>query len=248
MYHRNDFLTQLEQLGIDPKGSLKVHLSYKAIGDVFGQGETVLEALAHYMRDGLLVLPSHTWAHVNEKNPVMDMLHCPSNVGALTEVFRKWPGALRSAHPTHSVAALGRDAEAFVAGEETLQTPCGKGGCYYKLWEREAQILLIGVNFARNTFIHGIEEWDGAVGSISPNASDLYVITPDARRLYTPQYRHCASIGSETFPKLEPEAYAKGILRFGNFGNATARVMDTVPLRSFVAEKLKENPRHLLTY
>ncbi len=86
------------------------------------------------------------------------------------------------------------------------------------------------------------------MGSISPNASDLYVITPDARRLYTPQYRHCASIGSETFPKLEPEAYAKGILRFGNFGNATARVMDTVPLRSFVAEKLKENPRHLLTY
>ncbi|MCL1788067.1 MAG: hypothetical protein FWG38_08775, partial [Defluviitaleaceae bacterium] len=80
-------------------------------------------------------------------------------------------------------------------------------------------------------------------------AEDFHVI-PEAggQRLYTPQRRHCAPIGSETFPKLEPYAFQEGILTFGNFGDATTRLMRAKPLRTMTARFLKENPRYLLSY
>ncbi len=248
MYTKQDLLKHLENIGIDPNGTLTVHLSYKAIGDVDGRGDTVLDALSEYMQSGLLVLPSHSWANVNTQNPVMDVLYTPTCVGALTEIFRRRPGVLRSLHPTHSVSALGKDALEFTSGEENIETPCAKGGAYHKLWQRNAQILLIGVDFSRNTYIHGIEEWDGATGSISPDKTDLYVINHQGQRLYTPQYRHCARLGSATFSKLEPQAQQEGILTLGRFGDATTRLMHAAPLREMVAKLLKEDAQYLLRY
>lgn len=248
MHTKQQLKTQLEEIGVKPTGTLMVHLSCKAIGGVEGRGEAVLDALAEYMAGGLLVLPAHTWANVTPENPVMDVLHTPSCVGALTEVFRGRPGVRRSLHPTHSLAVLGADAEAFIAGEENIQSPCGQGGAYHKLWQRQAQILLIGVNFTRNTFIHGIEEWDGAEGTIMPQLTDMYVINGPGQRLHTPQHRHCAPLGSETFTKLEPQAMAEGVLTLGRFGDATTRLMGAAPLRELVAGCLKRDRRYLMGY
>lgn len=248
MYNKKILLTHLENLGVDPLGTLMVHLSYKAIGNVEERGDTVLDTLATYMQSGLLVLASHTWDNVNTKNPVMDVLYTPSCVGVLTEMFRKRPGVHRSLHPTHSLAALGKDAAEFVSGEECIESPCGKNGVYYKLWQRNAQILLIGVNFTRNTFIHGIEEWDGAEGTLSPHKEDLYVINCQGQRPHTPQRRHCAPLGSETFSNLEPLALQKNILTMGRFGDATARIMQAVPLREMTAALIKTDKKYLLRY
>jgi aminoglycoside 3-N-acetyltransferase len=248
MHTKQSLLDNLAAMNIDPRGTLMVHSSYKAMGDVENGADTVLDALAEYMKHGLLVLPSHTWRNVNKENPVMDVLHTPTCVGICTELFRHRPGVHRSLHPTHSVAALGEGAEEFVAGEENMQTPCGKGGVYYKLWERDAQILLIGVNFSTNTFIHGIEEWDGAVGSISEERSNLYVINREGGRLYTPQYRHCSRLGSRTFVKLESDALSLGIMVLSRFGDATARLVRAKPLRVMAAEFLAGDPEYLLRY
>ena len=248
MYNKQQLLDSLRDIGVDPAGTLMTHLSYKAIGEVDGRGDTVLDALTEYMRDGLLVLPSHTWKHVGSTNPVFDVLYTPSNIGNLPELFRKRPGVRRSLHPTHSLAAAGKDAEEFLAGEERVETPCGKGGAYYRLWERNAQILMIGINFSCNTFIHGIEEWDGAEGTISPNKTDFYVVDYDGHRLFTPQYRHCAPLSSATFTKLEAPALQQGILTFGRFGDAATRLMYTKPLREMIAALIREDRKYLLRY
>lgn len=248
MYTRQDLMTHLKDIGIDPGGTLMVHISYRAIGEVEGRGDTVLDALSEYMQTGLLVLPSHTWACVGKENPVMDVLYTPSCVGALTEMFRKRTGVRRTLHPTHALSALGADAEAFVSGEEHIKSPCGEYGAYYKLWQRDAQILLIGVNFTRNTYIHGIEEWDHAEGTLSADLTDMYVITEEGRRIYTPQHRHCSRLSSETFTKLEPEAIEQGILTFGCFGDALTRLIRAVSLRDLVSGKLRKNPRYLMFY
>ena len=248
MCTKQDLMMQMEALGIEAGGTLMVHLSYKAIGEVEGRGDAVLDALMEYMAPGLLVLASHTWANVNEHNPVMDVLHTPCCVGRLPELFRNRPGVLRSLHPTHALAAHGTEARWFVEGEERIGTPCGEGGCYYKLWQRNAQILLIGVNFTRNTYIHGIEEWDRAANTISQKVSDMYVINGEGQRLYTPQRRHCAPLGSETFSRLEPQALLEGILTMGTFGDAAARLMRAVPLREMVAEQLAVDPSYLSRY
>ncbi|MCL1948504.1 MAG: AAC(3) family N-acetyltransferase [Turicibacter sp.] len=248
MYTKSELNQYLKGLGINPKGTLKVHLSYKSIGGVEGGPQVVVDALMEFMKDGLLVLPAHTWDNVRAGNPVMDVLYTPTCVGVTTEIFRKQPGIHRSWHPTHSVAAVGEGAEEFVEGEHLINTPCGKGGTYYKLWERDAQILLIGVNFMRNTFIHGIEEWDGAVGILNPEFADYYMITPDGKRWHTPQYRHCSPLGSRTFTKLEPQALQEGILTLGRFGDATTRLMSARKLREMVAPLLAEDSEYLERY
>ena len=248
MYTKKDMIGFLEKLGIDPKGTLMAHFSYKAIGGVDGRGDAVLDAFMEYMAPGLLVLPAHTWNNVGRDNPVMDVLHTPVCVGALPELFRKRPGVLRSLHPTHSLAAAGAGAAEFLAGEERIETPCGRGGVYYKLWERDAQILMIGVNFTCNTFLHGIEEWDGAYGTISLKKTDYYVVNYEGRRIYTPQYRHCAPLGSDTFSKLEVPAAMQNILSFGRFGDAETRVTRAKPLRGLAAGLLRADPRYFYRY
>ena len=248
MYLVRSLLTMLSDAGIDPRGALMVHLSLKSVGETENRADGVLDALTEFMKDGLLVLPSHTWENVSANNPVMDVLYTPSCVGVCPELFRKRPGVVRSLHPTHSLAALGADAEAFVKGEELIRTPCGKGGAYYKLWERNAFILLIGVNFNCNTFIHGIEEWDNAEGTISEKLTDFRVIDRGGGRLYTPQYRHNAPLGSSTFSKLEIPAFGEGILKKVRFGNASARLVRAKPLRELTAGLLKTDPLYLASY
>jgi len=254
MYNKNDLMNDLKTIGINPHGAVLVHSSYKAIGDVDGRADTVLDALMEYMKAGLLVLPAHTWGHVRAlTNPVYDVLYTPTCVGRMTEMFRKRAGVIRSLHPTHSLAAIGAAQGGLTAAElfekeETINTPCGKGGAYWKLWEMDAQILMIGVNFSTNTFIHGCEEWDGAEGFISKSITDLYTINHEGQRLHTPQYRHDSHLGSAPFVKLEPEAIQKGILTLGQFGDATTRVMHMKPLREMVAAQFAQNPRYLNGY
>ena len=248
MHTKQSLMANLSAIGINPSGTLKVHISCKAVGEVDGRGDTILDALMEYMQPGLLVIPSHTWGNVNKTNPVMDVLYTPTCVGVLTEMFRKREGVFRSLHPTHSVAAYGKDAEAFVAGEEKLTTPCGIGGAYHKLWERDAQILMIGVNFLCNTYVHALEEWDGAKDILEKQIADYYVINQNGQRLHTPQYRHSKRLGSMTYTKLEPPALMEGILTFGSFGDASTRLFSAKLLREMVAKLLKNDPKYFDKY
>ena len=151
--------SDLSAMGIPSDGTLLVHSSMKAIGAVDGGADSVLDAFSEYMANGLLVLPTHTWDHVNAGNPLYSVTETASCVGILTELFRKRPGVIRSHHPTHSVAALGRDAVAFTAGDAYLQTPCNRYGPWGRLLDRRATLLFIGVDLTKNTYMHGVEEW-----------------------------------------------------------------------------------------
>lgn len=245
---KESLMNNLKNIGVDPTGILSVHLSYKAIGEVNGRADTVLDALMTYMQGGTLVLAGHTWDNVRTPNPVMDSLYTPTCVGICTELFRKRKGVIRSLHPTHSILALGKDAQYLTQGEEKATSPCPVGGTYHKLWEQNAQILLIGVNFMRNTFIHGIEEWDAGGYNLSKEIENYYVITPEGTRLHTPQYRHKSALGSRTFTKLEPAAIQKGILTLNKFGDATSRFMLAKDIRTLTAELLQQDMTYLQTY
>lgn len=158
-YTRQDLLNALKELNINPKGTLLVHSSMKSIGEVEGGADTVLDAFSEYMKEGLLVLPTHTWGTIDMNTLRFDVNETKCCVGILPELFRKRPGVIRSWHPSHSVAALGKDAAEFVADNELCDTPCARTSPWGKLLDRDAQIMLLGVDLTRNTFIHGVEEW-----------------------------------------------------------------------------------------
>ena len=243
MHTYQSLKAQLAQMGIDPRGTLLVHSSMKAIGEVEGRADTVLDALSDYMKDGLLIFPTHPWDAITRERNVMEVSTEPCCVGILPELFRKRPGVVRSFHPTHSVAALGREAEAYVAGEENARTPCWRGGCWGKLYDRQAQILFVGCPLKRNTFLHGVEEWCDIPGRLWEEAEDYYVLAPDGTRYYTPQNRHNNSNPSEHYDKMEPLFAQEGAVSYGFLGDAKCILGKAREMADITAGCLKRNPR-----
>ncbi|ULO06714.1 AAC(3) family N-acetyltransferase [Paenibacillus sp. 19GGS1-52] len=242
MHTKASLLKQLQKLELDPQGTILVHSSLKSIGEVQGGADTVLDALVEYMRDGLLVLPTHTWAYINANNPRFSVLDSPSCVGILPELFRSRKGVIRSWHPTHSVAALGADAVEFTAGAELWDTPCARGSVWGKLLDRKADIVLLGVDLRRNTFIHGIEEWVDIPGRMTDEPEQLYTVTPDGTVLSVPSRRHCGLSWSQHFWKVDDVLYEGGAMRKGSFGDAVVRVCGTVETNEILSRMLAVNP------
>ena len=246
MYTKQALMEQMNQMGIDPAGTLMVHSSMKAIGAVEGGADTVLDALSEYMKEGLLLLPTHTWNSVRGERNVCDLRTEPSCVGILPELFRKRPGVVRSLHPTHSVGALGREAASYVAGEERCQTPCPREGCWGRLYDRRAQILFLGCSLKRNTFLHSVEEWERVPNRLAREAAEYFVIDMQGVRHATPQYRHHTEPPvtevSQRYDKMEPLFRRLGAVRDGRFGDAACILGDAVRMADITVECLRRDP------
>jgi aminoglycoside 3-N-acetyltransferase len=244
LFTKAELQKQLEAMGILPTDTLLVHSSMKAIGEVEGGADTVLDALMDYMHKGLLVLPTHTWQQINAEYNVFDVLHEPSCVGILTNIFRQRPGVIRSWHPTHSVAAYGKDAADYTRGEEQFDTPCPRAGCYGKLYDRKAKILFLGCRLNRNTTIHGVEEWNKIPNRLATVPQLLWIKTPQGDMIRRPMYGHFSPVTdiSSNYIKLEAPLLARGIARRGAFGKAECIIVDVVPMVELTTTFLQKNP------
>ena len=245
MHTKETLLRDLRNLKIDPKGTLLIHSSMKSIGEVEGGADTVIDVLMEYMKDGLLILPTHTWNQMNEKYNVFNVKTEQSCVGLLTNRFRVRPGVKRSLHPTHSVAAFGNDAEEYIAGEENSHSPCAKGGCWEKLLLRGAQILFLGCNLTKNTFIHGVEEWNNIPNRLAKEPQPFFTIDENGEKYDTYQYRHhCEPPAAEVsryYGKMEPAFLRGGAIYYGVFGDAKCIVGDTVKMHAITSRYLKKD-------
>src|SRR4029078_7739547 len=122
-----------------------------------GAGAVISALRAAIGPDGTLVLPTHSWERAGHGDFTFDLMTTPSCVGAISEVFRRLPGIVRSLHPTHSVAAIGPRARALIDGHERALTPCGEGTPYARLIEAGGQILFLGATLDQNTAYHTLE-------------------------------------------------------------------------------------------
>lgn len=226
MHTKKGLMDQLEQAEIDRAGVLLCHFSMKSIGGVEGGADTVLDALSEYMQAGLLVIPSHTWNNVNEQSSVFDVEKTECCIGLLPELFRHRAGVVRSLHPTHSLCALGKGAEELLSGQEWFDTPCAPESSYGMLEKMNAQVLLVGVGFGRNTSIHCIEELADVPNRLTDKHQILYSVDSNGKKTTVPSRRH-DNADSNLFVKLEPLMEQRGQLRHVAFGDAdTLRFMD----------------------
>ena len=190
MHTKDSLIAQLSAM-LPSDATVLMHSSCKSLGQMENGGDTILDALTEYFSRGLVVLPTHTWATVNDRQPVYDVLYTPVCIGLLPELFRKRPGVHRSWHPTHSVAAFGADAEEFVRGDENCPTPCARDSAWGRLYDRDAYVLLVGVELNRMTFFHGVEEWNGIPGRLKETPNRYVVIPTDGGRIVRDYYPHC---------------------------------------------------------
>ncbi|MDG9715167.1 AAC(3) family N-acetyltransferase [Streptomyces sp. DH24] len=170
---RGTIHADLCELGVRPGETLLVHTSLSSLGWVCGGPVAVVRALLDALGpDGTLVVPTQTgelsdpalwrdpavprawWETIRATMPAYDPLTTPSRgVGVVPETVRTWPGALRSAHPQTSFAAVGPRAADIVGGHAT-DCRLGPRSPLAKLERLGARVLLLGAGYNACTSFH----------------------------------------------------------------------------------------------
>lgn len=169
----------LHDIGLRPGDAVLVHSSWDAFAGFAGKPTDVVATLQRVLTaEGTLLMPTipfgGTAVEYVSRVPVFDVARTPSRVGLLTELFRRSAGVVRSVHPTHAVAAWGKDAVAYCAGHENCTTPCGAGSPYMRLIERGGKVLLAGADIDSLTLWHALEEALEPILPVSPFTRERY--------------------------------------------------------------------------
>ena len=243
------FSELLRDVGLRAGDVVLVHSSLRAIGPVDGGGtggaDAIIDAFLNVLgAEGLLAVPTHTWATVNDQQPVFHQRYSPSTVGALTNVLRARPNAIRSLHPSHSVAAIGRRAAEYCANHELDNSPCSPVSPYGKLIDWRGKVVLLGVELTRCTFFHCLEEVAelGDIWSLDPAARKRYLIRNDGS-VHEGFYRPHINGKSENYGRFEPELLAAGVMSVHGRDKAVVRIVDAVKARDYLVGRLRANPK-----
>ena len=237
MITKQQLIDEIRAMGICPTDTVVIHTSMRAIGTVDGGADTVIDAFCEVLTDGLFVVPTHTWATVSPNHPFYDVRTAVPNIGALPCAAAKREDGFRSLHPTHSMWAKGKGAEAFVAGEENAVSPTPPGFAWARLGDVGAKILLIGVGNNKNTFIHTVDELYDVPDRLSDTMYDVTVRGYDGREYTHPYHAHACSGTcdvSQYFVNFEDAFVACGVQTFGRLGNADVRIVDAAKCRDTV--------------
>jgi aminoglycoside 3-N-acetyltransferase len=217
----------LRELGIGAGCKLLVHSSLSSFGHVEGGADGVIDALLDVIgTGGTLLVPTLTGhAELSAANPpVFDPAAQPCWTGVIPETLRKRPGAVRSLHPTHSVAAVGADAERLTRGHAQSLTPCDELSPYGELAARDdAYIVLLGVSHESNTTFHHVEEMAGVDYHMQPELVRATILLGGQAHIrHIMLHRYGAP---RNFSRLEPLLVERGIQRQAQIGAATVRLV-----------------------
>jgi aminoglycoside 3-N-acetyltransferase len=170
---RDTVAAQLRLLGVGPGEILLVHSSLRSLGWVNGGAVAVVQGLLDALGlSGTLVVPTQSadlsdpalwsrppvppqwWDRIRATMPPYDPLITPSRgVGVIPETVRTWPGALRSAHPHTSFAALGPHAREITDGHAP-DCRLGEHSPLARLEKLGARVLLLGAGYDACTSFH----------------------------------------------------------------------------------------------
>jgi len=213
-------------IGLRPGDRVVVHSSLRAVG--LDADELLDELLAAVGPQGLVVMPTFTY---DNESFAPD---APGRTGALTEVFRRRPDTVRSAHPTYSVAAIGAGAAELLedharVGATAVDSPLDR------LAASGGLVLLLGVGHTSNTTVH--------VGEFRADAPYLDIPFDPA----WPAHGYDRFPGcSRAFGLLERPLRERSAIRDGRVGHALAQLMPGSAVIEETVALLRDDPVALL--
>jgi aminoglycoside 3-N-acetyltransferase len=173
--NRDELATELATLGLTSGMTVLVHASLRSMGWVDGGAEAVVAALRQVLGpDGTLVAATPTAENSDtsrdylariagltarqvrdykRRMPAFDRHKTPAGSGRIAEAIRTMPGAIRSAHPQSSFAAIGPLARRLMR-RHPVHCHLGEDSPLGKLYAAGAWILLLGVGYESCTTLH----------------------------------------------------------------------------------------------
>lgn len=246
---RAGLAADLQALGVQPGSVVLVHSSLSRLGRVEGGAETAIAALVDAVSPGGTVLfPTLTGSERDGPAcpPAMDVRGTPCWTGRIPEVARTRNDALRSLHPTHSVAAVGAGAARFTAGHESTHTPCDQHSPYYRLVDEAGLILLLGADQTSNTTLHCLEELAAVPYHLQAEPTDGSVVDTSGTRLVVSNRLHLWR-WERDFPKIDEPLLHAAAMVVGKVGSAEARLIRADRLAAVLLPLLRADPLYLLS-
>lgn len=250
----NKIVIDLKKLGVEKGDILIVHSSLSKIGYVCGDECALIKALLEAVgSDGTIVMPSHTTVLSNPEDwvkppvpeewfetiinemPPFDILCTPTfGIGRVPEVFRKFSNTLRSNHPQGSFTANGKMAD-YIVYKHELTPQFGDDSPLGSLYELNAKVLLIGVDYNRCTSFHLSEARNEYMSKIKMGAP----IIEDNKRIWKWFYDY--DYDNDDFIDLGNDFENRNKVELGKIGMADCKLFDMKLCVDFGLEWLKKN-------
>lgn len=255
---KDDISAALKDVGVLAGQTLMVHTSLSKIGYICGGAQTVIQALTEAVGErGTIMMPTQSWKNLDPEDgvhdevavedwqiirdnwPAYDKLLTPTNtMGAVAEMFRSWPGTIRSDHPARSVSAWGRHA-AYLTEKHDLSNIFGDGSPIGKLYELDGWVLLIGVGYNKNTSLHLADaraEYPGKHNCVEHSA-----IIENGRRVW--KAYETLFVDGEDFDQIGAAFEERYDVHRAMMGKAELRLMRQRELVDFAVEWIEKNRR-----
>jgi aminoglycoside 3-N-acetyltransferase len=246
---REDLEQHFRDAGLQEDDALILHSSLKSIGFVEGGAKTVVDALLDVIGPrGHLLVPTFTYSMPIWKLPPFDVHHSTSRVGAITEAVRHRPDAVRSFHPTHSVAVIGPDREAIVRNH-LHATPLGRDCPFDRMRRYRAKILMLGTRQDTNSSLHLCEvladlPYLTVAFSEGQDFEFAWFLNENGQVEFTPIYEVPGC--SRGFRVVEEPLRRARVLRDVMIGHAPSQLLDLESLVEATRELLARHPTMLL--
>jgi aminoglycoside N3'-acetyltransferase len=254
-YTPRELQAALVDIGVRDGDALVMHSAFRPTNGFRGDPSHLIDAILDVIgpRGHLCMMSTPYVGSARDylaSGAVFDLRRTPSQMGVVTEAFRRRSGVRRSANPLHPLLALGPRADWLVEGHEALAHSCGPGSPFHKLLALDARALFFDVGVEFLTFTHLLEdryeksapvpvyaadpmpiELIDAVGA--RHAVSVYPFSPEAMR-------------SRNFSVLYDALTAEGKLRRTRVGNTTLQAFDLAALVG-VGDRLVAGGGHIYT-